>query len=150
MIISLFTDGSIIGGNPGGIMGWSVVAMPSKEVVGHGRLLAANDNSSARAELLGILAALTYISDQLTDNHNLVVGNFEIHSDSQYAIGMLEKGWKVKANRDLVASLRSAHASLGSPKLVWVKGHADSWGNKLADKAARAAAEGTLEALENV
>jgi len=147
MKIELFTDGSIIGGNPGGIMGWSVIEMPHQKLVGCGRTIEDADNSSAKAELLGMLTALTYIAGQLELDSNLVVDDFSIPSDSQYAIGMLEKGWKVKANFDVVRAMRGTYQAIGKPRLVWVRGHASSLGNNLADKAARAAAEGTLDGL---
>lgn len=64
----------------------------------------------------------------------------EIRTDSQYAIGVLTKGWKAKANTELVAQVKRALARLGDRvRLVYVPGHAAVAGNERADSLARAA-----------
>lgn len=62
-----------------------------------------------------------------------------VHTDSQYSIGVLTKGWKAKANVELVAkivALVKAHKGL---KIVYVPGHAGVAGNERADELAREA-----------
>lgn len=62
-----------------------------------------------------------------------------IHTDSGYAIGVLTKGWKAKANQDLVARVKSALATLKDVELIYVPGHAGVALNERADALARAA-----------
>ena len=56
-----------------------------------------------------------------------------------YAIGLLDKGWKAKANQDLVASLREQMAGFPHVKLVKVAGHAGVDNNERCDQLARQA-----------
>jgi ribonuclease HI len=60
-----------------------------------------------------------------------------VHSDSSYAIGLLSKDWKAKANVDLVARIRALVA--GFPAIRWVKvpGHAGVPENERCDQLAR-------------
>jgi ribonuclease HI len=62
-----------------------------------------------------------------------------VYSDSSYAIGLLDKGWKAKANQELVARIRKAVAA--SPHLAFVKvsGHAGVPENERCDELARQA-----------
>jgi ribonuclease HI len=65
----------------------------------------------------------------------------EIRTDSSYAIGVLTKGWKAKANPELVAKTKLALGKLASVKLTYVPGHAGVRGNELADALARQAVD---------
>ncbi len=49
-------------------------------------------------------------------------GAIVVHTDSQYAIGVLTKGWKAKANQELIAKTRSWWSERGA-QLVYVPGH---------------------------
>lgn len=62
-----------------------------------------------------------------------------IHTDSQYAIGVLQKGWKAKANVELVAAIKAALAGRRATRLVYVPGHAGVVLNERADELAREA-----------
>jgi ribonuclease HI len=64
-----------------------------------------------------------------------------IHTDSQYAIGVLTKGWKAKANTALVAEIRSLLATRPRAKLIYVPGHSGVPLNERADQLAREAVE---------
>lgn len=64
-----------------------------------------------------------------------------IHTDSGYSIGVLTKGWKAKANRELVASVKQALAAHGDVRLFHVPGHAGVPLNERADTLARQAIE---------
>jgi ribonuclease HI len=64
-----------------------------------------------------------------------------IHTDSQYAIGVLTKGWKAKANTTLVAQIRSLLATRPRARLVYVPGHSGVPLNERADQLAREAVE---------
>jgi ribonuclease HI len=62
-----------------------------------------------------------------------------IHTDSGYSIGVLTKGWRAKANQELVAKTKQALATLENVQLVYVPGHAGVPLNERADELARAA-----------
>lgn len=63
-----------------------------------------------------------------------------VKTDSQYSIGVLQKGWKAKANQELVARVRSALQARGKGwRLDYVPGHAGVAGNERADELAREA-----------
>lgn len=86
------------------------------------------------AELTAILRAAELVPD---------AANAVVHTDSQYSIGVLTKGWKAKANQDLVASVKDALArrkASGTPwRLQYVPGHAGVPLNERADELAREA-----------
>ncbi len=85
------------------------------------------------AELTAILRAAELLE---TDPRAI-----EIRTDSSYAIGVLTKGWKAKANQELIAKTKVALGKLASFKLTYVPGHAGVAGNELADALARAAVD---------
>ena len=62
-----------------------------------------------------------------------------IYSDSSYALGLLGKGWKAKANQDLVAKLRGVAKAFPDLHLVKVAGHAGVVENERCDQLAREA-----------
>ena len=64
-----------------------------------------------------------------------------VHTDSQYSIGVLTKGWKAKANQELIASVKSALAGRRGWHLRYVPGHAGVPLNERADELARQAVQ---------
>jgi ribonuclease HI len=64
-----------------------------------------------------------------------------MHTDSQYAIGVLTKGWKAKANVELVARLRALLGQFTDLELRYVPGHAGVVLNERADVLAVQAVE---------
>lgn len=62
-----------------------------------------------------------------------------VKTDSQYSIGVLQKGWKAKANQELVAKVKGALAARKGWRLDYVPGHAGVAGNERADELAREA-----------
>jgi ribonuclease HI len=82
------------------------------------------------AELTAILRAVEWIPASA----KAIV----VHTDSQYAIGVLQKGWKAKANADLVARTKQAVQARGA-HLVYVPGHQGVPLNERADELAREA-----------
>ena len=83
------------------------------------------------AELSAVVRALSAIKDR--DRHLI------LHSDSEYTIGMLTKGWKIRANRLLIEQARELAAGFQRLRFEWVPGHAGVAENERCDVLARAA-----------
>ncbi len=125
--IDIYTDGACAG-NPGPA-GLGVVM----------------DDGSGRRELsiylgqgtnnIAELTAIRYAVEAVAGTSRPV----RIHTDSQYSIGVLTRGWKAKANTELVAAVKRALARLPKVRLVYVPGHAGHEGNERADQLARRA-----------
>jgi ribonuclease HI len=122
-----YTDGAC-SGNPGPA-GLGVVVLSEAERIERYEYLGHATNNVA--ELTAILRALEEIDRKMPAT---------ILTDSQYAIGVLQKGWKAKANKELIATLRDELVGR-SVKLVYVKGHAGIELNERADELARQAVE---------
>jgi ribonuclease HI len=84
------------------------------------------------AELMGIVRALEWTPASAP--------TIVVHTDSQYSIGVLQKGWKAKANQELVR-LAKEKVSTRHAKLVYVPGHRGVLLNERADELARRAVE---------
>lgn len=95
------------------------------EFLGHG--------TNNIAELTAIQRIAEAVEDKACPVH--------IYTDSSYSIGLLQKGWKAKANQELVADVRAAMATLKNATLHHVKGHAGHELNELADTLAVQAVE---------
>jgi ribonuclease HI len=122
-----YTDGAC-SGNPGPAGAGVVAVSPagkSHELVEY--LGQATNNV---AELTAILRALEWIPSSAS---SLVV-----RTDSQYAIGVLQKGWKAKANQELVSRAKEA-VKARRARLVYVPGHQGVTLNERADELAREA-----------
>lgn len=134
-----YTDGAC-SGNPGPA-GLGLVVLTEKERVERYEYLGKATNNIA--ELTAILRALEEIEPDAPAT---------IHTDSQYAIGVLQKGWKAKANKELIADLRRAMGERPI-RLVYVKGHAGVPLNERADELARRAiserGDGRMTAVES-
>jgi ribonuclease HI len=122
-----YTDGAC-SGNPGPAgSGVVLVAPDGKMREGLEYLGEATNNV---AELTAILRALEWIPAEAPA--------IVVHTDSQYAIGVLQKGWKAKANQELVARTKRAVQERGA-RLVYVPGHQGVPLNERADELAREA-----------
>jgi ribonuclease HI len=124
--ISVWTDGACTG-NPGPA-GIGVVILDGKKRRELSEYLGVGTNNIA--ELMAIVRALEEVPTDRT-----VV----IHADSAYALGLLGKGWKAKANQELVAELRQAFSGRPATRLAYVPGHAGVLLNERADALAREA-----------
>jgi ribonuclease HI len=124
--IIVYTDGACTG-NPGP-MGVGVVILDGKErrevseFLGHG--------TNNIAELTAIVRAL-----ELCPRDRPVI----VHSDSAYALGLLGKGWKAKANQELVEKMRALAREFKLLRLVKVAGHSGVSENERCDELARSA-----------
>jgi ribonuclease HI len=119
--ICIFSDGAS-SGNPG----------PS----GIGVVLRFGEHEKEISEYIGLatnnIAELKAIQAglQALKNTDLPV---RIFTDSNYAYGVLALGWKVRANREVVESIKKTMAKFTNLKIVKVKGHAGDEGNERAD-----------------
>lgn len=122
--ICIYTDGAC-SGNPGpaGIGAVLRYKGKCKEI---SRYLGVATNNIA--ELEAIKAAL-----QAVKNRDLPVIVF---TDSSYALGLLERGWKARENKALVQELRHLVGNFKQLKFVKVKGHAGDRDNERADQLA--------------
>jgi ribonuclease HI len=83
------------------------------------------------------LTAIELAAQAIADRERAV----RMHTDSQYAIGVLTKGWKAKANVELVARVRALLAQFTDLELRYVPGHAGVALNERADALAVQAVE---------
>lgn len=122
-----FTDGAC-SGNPGPA-GLGVVLLSGDSRREFSEYLGTGTNNVA--ELTAILRALEAVERTGESTH--------VHTDSQYAIGVLQKGWKAKANQALIAEIKERMKAFKALKLVYVPGHAGVPLNERADELARMA-----------
>jgi ribonuclease HI len=130
--IDVWTDGAC-SGNPGP-MGIGVVVLASGGRREHGEYLGIGTNNIA--ELVAIERGLEVAGDVDAGKGARAV---HVFSDSSYAIGVLSKGWKAKANQELVARIREVVKGDPRIRLVKVPGHAGVPENERCDELARAA-----------
>jgi ribonuclease HI len=119
--ILIFTDGAS-SGNPGPagigvVMRFGKYEKEISEYIG----LTTNNIAELKAIQVGL---------QAVKKTNLPV---RIFTDSRYAYGVLTLGWKAKANREMVQSIKKTMMKFKNLKIVKVKGHAGDEGNERAD-----------------
>jgi ribonuclease HI len=127
--IIAYADGAC-SGNPGPA-GLGVVVIDGGTRVEISEYLGEGTNNIA--ELTAVLRALAEMPGDKA---------MMIYTDSQYTIGVVQKGWKAKANQALVAELRAAIAARPTARLAYVPGHSGVLLNERADALAR---EGVTE-----
>ena len=121
-----YTDGAC-SGNPGPAGAGIVLVAPDGKM--HEGLEYLGTATNNVAELTAILRAAEWIPPKAPA---------VVHTDSQYAIGVLQKGWKAKANGELVAKAKLVVAERQA-RLVYVPGHSGVPLNERADALAREA-----------
>lgn len=124
-----YADGAC-SGNPGPA-GLGVVMITPTERLELSEYLGVGTNNIA--ELTAILRA----AQALPPSANVL----KVFTDSSYSIGVLSKGWKAKANVELVAEVKRALAKLPAWELHHVRGHVGVPLNEAADKLAVKAVE---------
>jgi ribonuclease HI len=122
-----YTDGAC-SGNPGPAGAGIVLVSPDGTT--HEGLEYLGMATNNVAELTAILRAAEWIPAG--------AAAAVVHTDSQYAIGVLQKGWKAKANGELVAKAKQA-VEERQVRLVYVPGHSGVPLNERADALAREA-----------
>jgi ribonuclease HI len=122
-----YTDGAC-SGNPGPAgCGIVIVSPAGKSHEGFEYLGEATNNV---AELTAILRALEWVPAG--------AAALLVHTDSQYSIGVLQKGWRAKANQELVAKTKAVLEARRA-RLIYVPGHSGVPLNERADELAREA-----------
>jgi ribonuclease HI len=120
----VYADGAC-SGNPGpagvgAIALWADQKRELSEYIG--------DATNNIAELTGILRAVELAHE---------LGKpLRLYTDSKYSIGVLTQGWKVRANKELVAKVRQALDAHPDAKLFHVRGHQGVLLNEHADELA--------------
>jgi ribonuclease HI len=130
--IEIWTDGAC-SGNPGP-MGIGVVVIDGDTREELGEYLGSGTNNIA--ELVAIERGIMIAAELAADDPARAM---RVYSDSSYAIGLLEKGWKAKANQELVARIRKLVATVPRLSFVKVAGHAGVPENERCDELARLA-----------
>lgn len=124
--VIVYTDGAC-SGNPGPA-GIGVVILDGGKRRELSEYLGTGTNNIA--ELMAIVRAL----EEVPRDRTIV-----LHADSSYALGLLGKGWKAKANQELVERMRKVAREIHDLRLVKVDGHAGVAENERADELARTA-----------
>ena len=120
-----FTDGACKG-NPGPCGAGAVVKLPD------GRLLEAYRALGIGTNNVGELTAIGLALDLLEQAAFPVDQPVRLFTDSQYAEGVLVKGWKAKANQELIASLKP-RLKARKLQVSWLAGHVGIAENERAD-----------------
>lgn len=129
--VEVWTDGAC-SGNPGP-MGIGVVVIADGKRRELGEYLGVGTNNIAELVAIerGIALAATLEPDPKRPIH--------LHTDSGYSIGVLSKGWKAKANQELIARVKKQMSERPNLVLVKVAGHAGVTENERCDELARQA-----------
>ena len=128
----IWTDGAC-SGNPGP-MGIGVVILDAGKRKEISEYLGIGTNNIA--ELVAVERGLE-VADKLG-----IAGKdrpVRVYTDSSYSIGVLSKGWKAKANQELIARLRKRLATMPNVEFVKVAGHAGIPENERCDELATTA-----------
>jgi ribonuclease HI len=131
--IDFYVDGACSGNgrkDGSGQMGAGIVGVSGKLCKEWSIPLGPGTNQ--KAELLAVREALLKIRDRPNTQ-------VTIHTDSQYAIGCLVGGWKVKVNQETADRVRPLIRECASFDMVKVPGHAGHTYNERADELAVAA-----------
>lgn len=130
-----FTDGACRG-NPGPAGAGVYIEFPDGRRMRASRSLGPGTNNIA--ELTGVLLALEHLeaAGWLPEHPARIL------TDSTYGIGVLQTGWKAKANQELVRKVKRKLATHPEVRLEKVAGHAGIFGNEEADRLANAGVDG--------
>lgn len=123
--IDVYTDGSC--NNKTWDTGFGIYLVHNGKEIRYSRYIGKGTNN---------IAELTAIKTSLKKLKKYRSIRIRIFTDSTYCIGVLTKGWKVKANTGLVAEIKSLILPFENISFIWVKGHSNCEGNKIADKLA--------------
>ena len=127
--VLIYSDGACTG-NPGPaalgvVMLWDQEQKEYAEYLGRATNNIAELTAIARA--LGNLTQIARIEERAV----------HVYTDSQYSIGVLSRGWKAKANQELIATIRSQLRAYPQLQFHHVRGHQGIPLNERADELAR-------------
>lgn len=130
-----YTDGACRG-NPGPAGSGVVLRLADGRTAEASRSLGRATNNVGELTAIGIALELLDAGEVPPD------GPVAVLTDSDYSHGVLCRGWKAKANAELIAGLRTALAARPGVEIHWVAGHAGIAGNERADQLANAGVDG--------
>ena len=125
-----FTDGACTG-NPGPAGSGAVLRLPD------GRVFERHAACGTATNNVGELTAVKLALDLLTENAVDPTTPVALFTDSTYTLGVLTKGWKAKANTELILGIRQALKPWKNLSIEWVAGHVGVADNERADILAR-------------
>jgi ribonuclease HI len=133
-LVHVWTDGAC-SGNPGPMgIGVVVLAGGARQELGAYLGIGTNNIAELTAIERGLALAVSWLGEETAEKKAV-----RVYSDSNYAIGLLSKGWKAKANQELVARIRTALKPFRRLSFVKVEGHAGIAENERCDELARQA-----------
>jgi len=124
-----YTDGACQG-NPGPCGAGAVAKLPDGRILENYAALGEGTNN------VGELSAIGLALDLLDEAVVSAASPVEILTDSKYTYGLLQLGWKGKANKTLIDTLRKRIAEFPRLRLHWIAGHAGIAENERADELA--------------
>lgn len=130
-----YTDGACRG-NPGPAGSGAVVEVPGRPRLEGCRSLGRATNNVAELTAVDLALDLLERLDLAPD------APVALLTDSDYTNGVLCRGWKAKANRELIHGLRERLAARPGVVLHWVAGHVGVSGNERADELANLGVDG--------
>ncbi len=136
--ILAFTDGACRG-NPGPAGSGTVVIFPDGRRAEASQSLGKGTNN--QAELTAISLALQLLEEAGIERDSSVA----LFTDSSYSNGVLTRGWKAKANVELIGSIKKELARWPGLNIHWIAGHVGVEGNERADTLANRGVEGYSE-----
>ena len=107
-----------------------------------GRVLEDSRSCGVATNNVGELTAIDMAIDLLEGAGIEPTASVALFTDSSYAIGVLQKGWKAKANVTLILGLRQRLRAWPGLSLHWVPGHSGVPENERADELAVAGCVG--------
>jgi ribonuclease HI len=136
--IVAYTDGACKG-NPGPAGSGAVVVLPDGRRAETALALGRATNNVAELTAIGLALDLLDEANVPPDAPAVVF------TDSSYAHGVLTKGWKAKANTELILALRGRLRRRPALVIQWVAGHVGVEGNERADVLANRGVSGLSE-----
>jgi ribonuclease HI len=136
----IFTDGGCRG-NPGPAGSGVRAELADGRVAEVSRSLGRGTNNIAELTAIAIALDLLDEADVPAD------APVAVFSDSDYANGVLTRGWKAKKNTELILGLRERLKARPGVEIVWVAGHAGIAGNERADALATQGVGGRSETV---
>ncbi|TNE84886.1 MAG: reverse transcriptase-like protein [Deltaproteobacteria bacterium] len=133
-----FTDGACKG-NPGPAGSGAVVRFPD------GRVAEACKSLGTATNNVGELTAIWLALHLLEESGIARTTPVALLTDSQYCNGVLVLGWKAKANKEIIDTVRAKLAQWPNLRVHWIAGHVGIEGNELADTLANAAVGGVTD-----